>query len=220
MAVKFTTTRDSVKTVNALVYGPSGVGKTRLCATLQKPVIISSEKGCMSIAKYNIPVLGVKTVADLQEATRIVQTNKHGFIECCVDSITDIADSCLSSKKAGAKDPRKAFYDAQDEVMQCLRDLRDLEISTYVVAQHDLIIDQAGLSTNMPSMPSRQMTTKLPYMFDVVMAMRISPEGKRTLLTQLTNLWYAKDRSESLKIIEKPNLSKIFKKIERSIHSK
>jgi|LGOV01.1.fsa_nt_gb GTPase SAR1 family protein len=217
MAVEYTTTRDSIKSVNTLVYGPSGVGKTKLIKTLPKPVIISSEKKNIVIAKYDIPVMLIKTLEDLQQAIKDIQANTHGFTECCLDSATDIAKTCLSEKKRNAKDARKAFYDTQDEIMDCIRKLRDLKIHTYVIAQHSLMMDAAGLRINMPSMPSKAMTEELPFMFDVVMAMQVDKADKRWLQTSLSSTWYAKDSSEALNPVEKPDLGKIFQKIANSL---
>ena len=73
MALNFTTTRKAAQTngVKVLVYGKAGVGKTVLCATAPKPVIISAEAGLLSLQGADIPVIEVKNIEDLVEiATR------------------------------------------------------------------------------------------------------------------------------------------------------
>jgi hypothetical protein len=218
--MRFTSTAIAIETVNCLVYGPSGVGKTSLCGTLSKPVIVSSEKKTMAIASLDIPVIEIDNIEDFREAHKFLKKNLSDFNEIFVDSATDIAATCLSDKKLGTKDTRKAFYDTQDEVMDVLRKIRDLPIATCIVAQHDIIIDAGGSRLHGPVMPSKTMSQQLPYLFDVVLAMRIDPsskKNKRHLLTGLTNSWYAKDSSNSLADLEKPNLGAIFTKIKNSL---
>lgn len=220
--ITFTTTASSVLTPNVLVYGPSGCGKTTLISTLKKPVIVSSEKGTMSIAEHGYPVIEIDTVEDFREAYKFIKKNLSKFDEVCIDSASDIAESCLADKKAHAKDPRKAFYDTQEIIMDILRKFRDLKIRTYVVARHDVFIDAAGIRSNGPSMPSKAMSNDLPYIYDIVMAMQVVDTGKkieRQLLTELTPTWYAKDRSRSLDTIEKPDLGAIFDKIATSLEN-
>ncbi len=57
MAIRLTTTTESVEYVKCLIYGESGVGKTWLCQTAPKPVIISAEKGLLTLKHVNIPVI-------------------------------------------------------------------------------------------------------------------------------------------------------------------
>ena len=56
MALKFTTTNQAAQLhgVKALVYGPSGAGKTTLCATAPAPIIISAEAGLLSLLLFGL----------------------------------------------------------------------------------------------------------------------------------------------------------------------
>lgn len=62
-----TTTALKTKGVNFLVYGASGVGKTYLCSTLPKPLIISAEGGLLTLSFCDIPFITVKTPTDIEE---------------------------------------------------------------------------------------------------------------------------------------------------------
>ena len=53
--------------VKMLVYGASGSGKTTLIKTANNPIIISSESGLLSLADCDIPVIEIKTEADLKD---------------------------------------------------------------------------------------------------------------------------------------------------------
>ena len=55
------------KGVNFLVYGASGAGKTYLCGTLPKPLIISAEGGLLTLSHTDIPFITVKTPEEVDE---------------------------------------------------------------------------------------------------------------------------------------------------------
>ena len=70
MALIFTTTKQAAIEggVKVLVYGKAGSGKTRRCATAQKPLIISEEAGLLSLREYDIPVIEIKSIIDRERA--------------------------------------------------------------------------------------------------------------------------------------------------------
>ncbi len=214
--MKFTSTKDCVDTVNVFVYGPPGIGKTVLCSTAPDPIIISSEKGLMSIASFDIPVIEIENIDDLKEAYQVVKKSKK-FKTVCLDSISDIAETCLTDMKKNHKDLRKAYGDLQDEISDICRKFRDLPINTYVVGK---VISEADGSNNKLSMPSKRLANDIPYIFDLVLPMRLADDGEETyryLQTQPDLLWYAKDRSGVLSPIEKPDLGYIFDKVAKKI---
>lgn len=213
--MEITSTKDSCETVNVFVYGLSGTGKTRLCSTAPKPCIISSEKGLMSIAKFDIPVLEIASLEDLKKAYEMVKKSTR-FETVCLDSISDIAETCLMAFKQKNKDMRKAFMELQDEIADMCRKFRDLPINTYVVGKAIQSIDGAGQTTYSLSMPSKRLANDIPYIFDLVLAMRAEEdedEVKYFLQTKPSDKYYAKDRSDTLDRFEKPDLSRIFKKV-------
>ena len=75
MALKLTTTKQAAQLngLKMLVYGASGAGKTRLCATTGAPtVIISAESGLLSLRDSDIPVIEVQTLEDVFEDIDLV----------------------------------------------------------------------------------------------------------------------------------------------------
>jgi len=90
MAIKLTTTDVVSEFVKVLVFGDSGVGKTVLAATAPSPIIISAERGLLSIAGTSIPVLEVSTLEELYEAYEYV-TGEEGDIykTICLDSVSE-----------------------------------------------------------------------------------------------------------------------------------
>jgi hypothetical protein len=210
--------------VKCCVYGPSGVGKTRLCASAPKPIIISAEKGLLSLRKdNNWRGIEIRNVDDLGEAYQWCVSSKEAqdFWTVCLDSISEIAEVVLANliKTVGAKDPRKAYGELVPQVSTVIRMFRDLPNKhVCITAKQEPIKDElTGVIMYGPSFPGQKLGPQLPYFFDEVFALRIgrSPEGQtyRYLQTQPDLQFGAKDRSGELQTMEAPDLTAIFAKI-------
>lgn len=230
MAMRFTTAGESVigNGFKCLVYGPSGVGKTTLCATAPRPLIISSEAGLLSIAREypDLPVIEIKCLADLAEAFNFVATDKDFMPDIdtiCLDSISDIAEAILIDEKKRAKDPRKAYGELGDKMAYYIRAFRDLPGKhTLFTAKQDREKDEAtGAMLYGPMMPGKMLTQNLSYFFDEVFNMGVGktppPENQeyRFLRTRIDFQFQAKDRSGALDELEEPNLGVVIDKIKK-----
>ncbi len=234
MPIKFTTSDDEARIsgVKMLVYAPAGMGKTVLTATLPSPLLISTEKGLLSLnarnqqkifgTAKNVPIIEVNCLGDLDDALRFVATSNEAkqFESISMDSISDMAECVLSELKAKYKDPRQAYGDLFDKLCVIVRGFRDLPGKhVYLTAKQERIQDSSGLLMNGPSMPGKQLTGQLPHFFDEVFALDVSPKQAdgstyRFLRTQNTPQWLAKDRSGALDEFEQPNLANIIAKIQ------
>lgn len=223
MAIKLTTTHEAAKLhgVKALVYGRAGVGKTSLCATAPNPIIISAEAGLLSLADHNIPVIQIENFQDVAEAYQFITEDPSAaqFETVCLDSVSEIAEVCLSYEKALAKDPRQAYGELANKMTEVIRAFRDLSgKNVYFTAKggHNKD-DQSGITMYGPSMPGQTLTKNIAFFFDLVMQLEIGTTEDNTdfryLRTQPTINIEAKDRSGKLDAIEVPDLSVIFNKI-------
>lgn len=224
MAIKYTTTAESAQFVKCLNYGRSGVGKTKLAATAPSPIIVSSENGLLSLQEEKIPVVMIETPEDFEEAYQFVTTNPKAkrFETVALDSVSDIAESILAFFKENPVDgnthPQAAYGSMADIMTSMIKRFRDIpDKHVYFIAKAKRVKDDyTGVTSWMPSMPGQQLGPALPYLFDLVLAMRIgeNSEGKeyRYLQTKADIQWEAKDRSGKLDQIEKPNLTNLFKK--------
>lgn len=223
MAIKLTSTKKTTGHVKVLVFGDAGMGKTVLCSTAPKPLIISAEAGLLSIADHDIPVIEVKTVKDVMDAYKWVTESDEAqqFETICLDSVTEIAEVLLAQYKKEEKDPRKAYGRINDDVSHLIRSFRDLKgknvyFSCKMTRKED---ENSGIVVYKPAMPGNTLTNNLPYFFDEVLALRIGKldNGKefRYLQTQPELQWTAKDRSGCLGKMEKPDLNHVFNKIQK-----
>lgn len=224
MSIKLTSTKRSAleNGLKVLVYGLAGTGKTRLCATTGEPtVIISAEAGLLSLREIDIPVIEVKTIDDLSDAYRFVlgAAEAAAFRWICIDSISEIAETILSTEKKLNKDPRHAYGALNEQMADLVRLFRDLPgRNVYMSAKMDRIKDDAtGAFLYVPSAPGKTVGPMLPYLFDEVFALRVEKdaEGRDAawLQTRRDFQYDAKDRSGALDAFEPPNLAAIAAKI-------
>ncbi len=224
MAINFTTTNKAAKLsgIKILVYGDAGMGKTTLCATAPKPIIISAESGLLSLAKHELPVMEIKTVEDLVEAFDLFDKKDkkvRGFETICIDSISEIGEVVLSNAKKQVKDPRQAYGELIEKMNDTIRKFRDLKgYNIYMSAKQEFYKDEIkGTQNFVPSMPGSKLGQQIPYLFDEVFCLRVgkTTDGKeyRYLQTQPDIQYTAKDRSGALAVVEKPDLTYVFNKI-------
>lgn len=217
MAINLKTTKGlaSDHGVKLLVYGQAGSGKTCLIPTLPNPIILSAEGGLLSIADAELPYIEIKSMDDLGEAYDWLTSSDEAkqFQSVAIDSISEIAELCLNSEKAIAKDPRQAYGTMQDVVASLIRDFRDLPSKhVYMSAKMEKSNDEMGKVHYSPMMPGNKAGQALPYQFDGVFALRVEA-SERMLMTATDGLWQAKDRSGKLDQWEQPDLGALIAKI-------
>lgn len=227
MAIKITSTLDvSSNGVKLCGYGKSGIGKTVLCSTAVTPVIISAEKGLLSLQDIDVKAIEVLTIDHVKEALMWCQMSNEakGHDTICLDSVSEIAEKMLIQYKKENKDARQAYGQLADDMSTIIRDFRDLKqkhvyFSAKMIRVKD---DDTGITTYKPSMPGQQLLNGLPYFFDELFYMKMGSytddDGKvikyRCLQTGPDLKHEGKDRSGRLSYIEKPDLAYIINKIQ------
>lgn len=222
MTIKLTSTAESAEFIKCLVYSESGFGKTWLCQTAPKPVIISIEKGLLTLkdVKPKIPVIEIKNFEDLEAAYEFVTTDPRAehLQTVCLDSITDIAETVLSAEKEKSKDARNAYGNYVDKLLPLIKKFRDIEGKHvyFTCKMKRTTDDDNGKTSYGPSMPGQQLGPNMPYIFDFCLALRIGmdDEGKkfRYLQTDSDLQYIAKARGDALNETERANLGYIFDK--------
>ncbi len=82
--------------VKILVFGQSGVGKTRLIPTLPTPIVFSTETGLLSIRKSGLKHFHqIDDIDDLEDSFRWLLDSKEAeqYESVALDGITDIAEN-------------------------------------------------------------------------------------------------------------------------------
>lgn len=223
MTLNFTTTDKASEDhgIKALVYGAAGGGKTTLCGSAPSPLIISAEKGLLSLRGSKHPVALVETAEDVDEVLVWCRTDaaKNGIQTICLDSISEIIEKVLASEKGKTKDPRAAYGEMANRGIKLVKDFRDLAgFHVLMTAKQTTVTDPVtGVAKAAPTAPGQQVGPALPYLFDLVMhaATDKDPEGKtyHYLRTHAAFNAEAKDRSGALDELEYPDFSNIITKV-------
>lgn len=222
LKIQLTDRHAASRGVKCLVYGDAGVGKTTLCATAPSPFIISAEAGLLSLRHVSVPYVEVSSMRDLEEAYRWLTSSADArhVRTVCVDSLSEVAEVCLTSSKESTKDGRKAYGDYADDMLGLVKGYRDLPDKNVVMTaklrqQKD---EWTGALVAGPGAPGRQVGPELPYLFDEIFFMGAGRDpatgaAYRYLQTQPDGRVAAKDRSGALEAVEYPDLSAIFAKV-------
>ena len=223
--MKLTTSREAAQVggLKVLVYGGPGAGKTTLCATLPAPIIISAEAGLLSLRRYDIPVIEVSTLEDVEQAYLFLQKKEsEAYQWVCLDSISEIAEVVLSRERKATKDPRQAYGALAEHMFDLLRAFRDLPRNVYMSSKMEKTKDEVtGAMLYSPSLPGQRLGQGIGYLFDELFSLRVErdPEGQPTrwLQTGSDKQYQAKDRSGVLELFEPPDLGAIALKIYNSL---
>lgn len=230
--LKFTTVSKAATThgIKILVYGSAGAGKTRLCGTAPKPIIISAEAGLLTFKKMiddgildpSTPVIEVNSIETVDAAYEWCKLNAttHGIETICLDSISEITERCLQAERAKSKDPRQAYGEMAGRTIDLVKKFRDLPgLHVLITAKQTVAKDPVtGVEKAAPTAPGQQVGPALPYLFDEVFHAYTDKNPKdgttyHALRTHAAFNAEAKDRSGVLEEIEYPDFAYLINKI-------
>lgn len=221
MAVQWSNTNQSdADGLNIMIYGPPGVGKTRIIKTLPKPLIISSERGNLTLKDANIPVAYIQNGQDLKTVYEWVKADAGKTIQSvALDSVSDIAETMLGIAKRSNNDMRQAYGQVAELIIDWMKKFRDLPgVHKYFVAQMAAFKDEvSGQIKWGPDFPGKQIAKSAPYIFDLLLraGVHVDEKGERTyyLQTKADQFYDAKDRSDKLDPYELPDFGIILNKV-------
>lgn len=215
MAIKIQSSRGChVDGIKAVIYGASGVGKTVLCSTAPRPIIISAERGLLSLSSQDIPFVEVSTVKDIQDSYELLKSHDD-YDTICIDSLSEISEAVLVELKKGVADGRQAYMKLSEAMGALIKNFRDIRGKNVVfIAKSKRVEDEeSGTSQYEPYIPGKMLPFQLPYLVDEVLYYDIDRKGNRQLCSKASRKYIAKDRSGKLDEFESPDLTQIFNKI-------
>jgi hypothetical protein len=229
---------DVVTTFNILIYGDSGVGKTRLAASASAveemcPVLAIDIEGGLTSIKHlypNVAVQRVRSWDEMQEAyNALYEDAGQNYKTVIVDSLTETQKFSMYGvmkqliEEEPTRDPDipslREWGKNIEQMRKFIRAFRDLPINTIFTAlRMDDRNTKTGQVTTLPSL-SGKLAREAAAFLDEVLYYYIkatTEEGvyERLLLTAKTEEVVAKDRSDALPmIVENPTMEYLFKTI-------
>jgi len=233
MALQKTNTKNDIHRAMFVIYGPSGVGKTRLVTTLpeEKTLILSTENGLIGLHEKNYDVFVIRSWQDLfdacKELSKPESLGKYEYI--FVDSFTKIIEMnhhAIISKadpSSVANLNTQATMRIQDwntygtMVKNFLAHFRNLTYHVIFTCLEDREKDELTDRVKYyPAIPGKMVPNALLATADFYFRMvHVRPTQDdhvtRKLLTAGSIDYDAKDRSGKLKPAMDPDLSEIFR---------
>jgi AAA domain-containing protein len=85
------------ESINMLIYGDSGVGKTVFCGTGERSLILGLESGAISAGRQNssADLWPVKSWQDVEDCYLYLRDNAHPYKWLHIDSLTDMQEKLL-----------------------------------------------------------------------------------------------------------------------------
>lgn len=222
MAIKIHSTKDvSTNGIKCVLYGGSGTGKTVMSATAPNPIIISAEKGLLSLADKDIPYIEVYDIKTIGEAYKYVIESDYATIvldslsEITVTALSEFRKNMIAESSSGKIDARQAYGKLAQEIGTMIRNFRDIDGKNVIlIAKERRYEDEdSGVITFEPYLPGKVLPFDLPYLVDEVFCLQISRKGERYVQTLADRKRPCKDRSGKLDENEHPNFTDIFNKI-------
>lgn len=209
--------------IKCLVYGRSGVGKTPLLGTAPNPIILSGERGLLSLKRMNppIPYIEFTTYKELMDALGWAFSSAGSrFYTVGIDSMTEVMDVLLKEEMKKGNAHGRAYGETAIQGIDLVRAIQNVKGRTIVVIakeEYDKDASNGGTMMFQPQMPGSQLGQKIPYFFDETFRMLAGTDNTgrsiRYLRTRLSATEIARDRSGMLDEFEAPNLTQIFTKI-------
>lgn len=221
--------------INMLIYGESGVGKTRLAGSadavpsMRKVLVVDVEGGSLTLANSypNVDVVRVKTWEEVQDVYDELYAGNHDYSTVVLDSLTEIQKfnmtEVMKTRMAEAFSKDKDFdEDIPDmrawgknieQIRKFVRAYRDLDMNTIFIALAKTEKNaRSGVLTKEPYL-SGKLSKEVAAFLDIVVYMYMKEfdgENKRLLLTAATDEYVAKDRTNRLPMVmEDPTMESI-----------
>jgi hypothetical protein len=242
MGLKIEQTTDEPGTLNVLVYGQPGVGKTRFIGTTFpkfKTLIASAESGLLSLNNIKddkgktvkFDHVKVEKFEDLEDIRKFIQFEKHDYTCLAIDSGTEIQNICMEyilRQEGRAKAQIQDWGTLGDKMASMVRTLRDTNINLIMTALIDESKDEStGEYKALPAFKGKFQQLVAGYFDEVMYAYAESKKDDKgnltinyKMLTRNAGKYVGKDRSGKLPAIIEPDFCKMYETIYKKENNK
>lgn len=229
---------DYTESINILIHGDTGTGKTVLAAALPKLLIIAVEEGTISAKRWgsNAKVWKINHWNDLVKAYEWLRNNDHPFEWVMIDSITAAQMRCLRGimetavKNNPSRDPDipaiQDHFKWQLLMKRMVIDFNELPVNMCWIARSMVREDTEGDDIVVPLVEGKdyQISAWVCGEMHLLAYLKKIKKGKgdqakvvRRLYTNDHPTYWCKDRYDVLgRFIDSPDINQIVKTIQES----
>jgi hypothetical protein len=204
-------------TLNILLYGPGGTGKTVNACSAPGPILVGNAEGESALrfarGKWGDDKIHEKAITSAKDLDDIFVHVREGCEEktLVIDSVGEVYQRLVEELAGSGRASLQNYGDVNTKIERFVRAIKDLPINVVLIA-HEQLDEDDGASIKRPATGGKKLPEKLVAAVDVVGYCAVIPEADdapRRYVAQLVeaNGRRAKDRSGSLGKLRDVDLS-------------
>lgn len=195
-------------TLNILLYGPGGTGKTVNACSAPGPILVGNAEGESALrfarGKWGDEKIHEKAITCAKDLDDIFVHVREGCEEetLVIDSVGEVYQRLVEELAGSGRATLQHYGDVNTKIERFVRAIKDLPINVVLIA-HEQLDEDDGASIKRPATGGKKLPEKLVAAVDVVGYCAVIPEADdkpRRYVAQLVeaNGRRAKDRSGAL----------------------
>lgn len=204
-------------TMNILLYGPGGTGKTVNACSAPGPILVGNAEGESALrfarGKWGDDKIHEKAITCAKDLDDIFVHVREGCEErtLVIDSVGEVYQRLVEELAGSGRASLQNYGDVNTKIERFVRAIKDLPINVVLIA-HEQLDEDDGASIKRPATGGKKLPEKLVAAVDVVGYCAVIPESDdtpRRYVAQLVeaNGRRAKDRSGALGKLRDVDLS-------------